>query len=140
SAPMSLEGEIQRRLLPSALTCEAGPFTIAGALEPAGQVGGDTFAYSLERELLHVSLTDAMGHGTDAALLAPMLVGSLRNSRRGGASILEQASMANAVLGEHSSGDQFVTGLLLRIRLATGAAEIVNSGHPHPFLLRDGRV
>jgi hypothetical protein len=140
SAPMSLEGEIQRRLLPSALTCEAGPFTIAGALEPAGQVGGDTFDYSLERDTLHVSLTDAMGHGTAAALLATLLVGSLRNSRRSGASILEQALAANAVLDEHSADDAFVTGLLLRVHLATGVVEIVNSGHPHPLLLRNGRV
>jgi serine phosphatase RsbU (regulator of sigma subunit) len=140
SAPMSLEGEIQRRLLPSALTCEAGPFTIAGALEPAGQVGGDTFDYSLERETLHVSLTDAMGHGTDAALLATLLVGSLRNSRRSGASILAQAATANAVLAEHSADGTFVTGQLLRVSLATGTAEIVNSGHPHPLRLRDGRV
>lgn len=110
SAPMSLEGEIQRRLLPSALTCEAGPFTIAGALEPASQVGGDTFNDSLERETLHVSLTDAMGHGIDAALLATLLVASLRNSRRGSASVIEQASTANAVLNGHSSDDRFVTG------------------------------
>lgn len=140
SAPMSLEGEVQRRLLPSALTCEAGPFTIAGALEPAGQVGGDTFDYSLERETLHVSLTDAMGHGTDAALLATLLVASLRNSRRVSASVTEQASTANAVLNGHSSDDRFVTGQLMRVSLATGTAEIVNAGHPHPLRLRGGRV
>ena len=36
SAPFSLAAEIQRRLLPASLTCEAGQFTIAGAVEPAG--------------------------------------------------------------------------------------------------------
>ena len=140
SAPITLEGEIQRRLLPTALTCEAGPFTIAGALEPTRQVGGDTFDYSLERDTLHVSLTDTMGHGTDAALLATLLVASLRNSRRSGAGVVEQASAANAVLDEHSSDDKFVTGQILRVDLVTGTAEIVNSGHPHPLRVRDGRV
>ena len=34
--------------------------------------------------------------------------------------------------------DQFVTGLILRIRLADGAVDIVNAGHPPPYLLRSG--
>ena len=87
SQPFSLAAEIQRRLLPASLACEAGQFSIAGAVEPAGNVGGDTFDYSLDRDTLHVSLTDAMGHAEDAALLATLLVGSLRNSRRSGATL-----------------------------------------------------
>jgi hypothetical protein len=38
----SLSGEIQRRLLPPAFTCEAGQFTLVGWLEPASTVGGDS--------------------------------------------------------------------------------------------------
>ena len=78
----SLAAEIQRRLLPSSYTLEGGAFTLAGWLEPASNVGGDTFDYSLEREYLYASITDAMGHATEAALLATLTVGSLRNSRR----------------------------------------------------------
>ncbi len=138
--PFSLAAEIQRRLLPTSLTCEAGQFTVAGAVEPAGDVGGDTFDYSLDRHMLHVSLTDAMGHQEEAALLASLLVGSLRNSRRSGATLAEQASRANSALLQHARSDQFVTGQLLRVDLTTGAAAMVNAGHPHPLRLRDGRV
>ena len=140
SQPFSLAAEIQRRLLPTSLTCEAGQFTVAGAVEPAGNVGGDTFDYSLDRETLHVSLTDAMGHEEEAALLASLLVGSLRNSRRGGATLAEQATRANSALIQHSRADQFVTGQLLRVDLAAGTAAVVNAGHPRPLRLRDGRV
>lgn len=140
SAPVTLAAEIQRRLLPGALACEAGSVTIAGALEPAGHVGGDTFDYSLDRETLHLSVTDAMGHETDAALLATLLVSSLRNTRRQGVGLVEQATTANTALLDHSRGDQYVTGQLMRVDLASGAAEIVNGGHPLPFRLRDGRV
>lgn len=140
SVPMSVAGEIQRRLLPDALSCEAGQFTIAGALEPTGDVGGDTFDYSLERETLHVSLTDAMGHGTDAALLATLLVGSLRNSRRAGDSLVDQAAAANTALIERSDIDQYVSGQLLRVDLETGLVHVVNAGHPVPVRLRNGRV
>ena len=140
SAPFSLAAEIQRRLLPASLTCEAGQFTVAGAVEPAGNVGGDTFDYSLDRDTLHVSLTDAMGHEEDAALLATLLVGSLRNSRRSGATLAEQAARANAALLEHGRPDQFVTGQLLRVDLTTGTGAMVNAGHPGPLRVRDGRV
>jgi hypothetical protein len=37
-------------------------------------VAGDTFDFSLERDILHLSMTDAMGHTLQAALLATVLV------------------------------------------------------------------
>jgi serine phosphatase RsbU (regulator of sigma subunit) len=138
--PFSVAAEMQRRLLPSAYTAEGGPFTIAGWLEPAHDAGGDTFDYSVDREYLYASITDAMGHSTQAALLATFAVGSLRNSRRSLAGPAEQAEHANAGLLAHAQGDQFVTGQLVRIRLADGCAELVNAGHPRPYLVRNGRV
>ncbi len=80
----SLSAEIQQRLLPQSRTCEAAAFTLAGWLEPAESIGGDTFDYSLARDLLHLSLTDAMGHGVNAALTASMCLGGLRGARRRG--------------------------------------------------------
>lgn len=138
--PFSLAAEIQRRLLPSSYTIEGGAFTVAGWLEPAHDVGGDTFDYSIDREYLYASVTDAMGHSTQASLLATLIVGSLRNSRRSLAAPGAQADIANAALLEAARPDQFVTGLLLRLRLADGRLEIVNAGHPPPFRLRGGRA
>jgi serine phosphatase RsbU (regulator of sigma subunit) len=137
--PFSISAEIQRRLLPSAYTAESGPLTLAGWLEPAHDVGGDTFDYSLDREYVYLSITDAMGHDTTAALLATLAVGALRNERRALASPAEQAAVANATVHTHAAA-QFVTGLLLRVRLVDGTGEIVNAGHPAPFLLRDGAL
>jgi serine phosphatase RsbU (regulator of sigma subunit) len=140
SVPLSLAAEIQHRLLPGAFTCEAGQFTIAAWLQPAGEIGGDTFDFSLERDTLHVSMTDAMGHTMDAALLATVLVGALRNARRRGVGLADQAQLANDALVAQADDEQFVTGLLLRIDLARATAGIVNAGHPAPLRLRDGRV
>jgi serine phosphatase RsbU (regulator of sigma subunit) len=140
SVPLSLAAEIQHRLLPPSYTCEAGQFTLAGWLEPAGNVGGDTFDFTMERDTLHLSMTDAMGHEVGAALLATVLVGALRNARRAGARLDEQARLASAELAANVVGDGFVTGQLARIDLCTGAATIVNAGHPPPLRLRDGRV
>jgi len=140
TTPFSLAAEIQRRLLPSSYTCEAGQFTLAGWLEPAASVGGDTFDYALDRRSLHISITDAVGHQVPAALLATLFVGALRNARRKGAELLDQAGSANEALVEHAAAGQFVTGQLVRFDLETGEAAIVNAGHPFPLRLRAGRV
>jgi serine phosphatase RsbU (regulator of sigma subunit) len=137
--PFSVSAEIQRRLLPSAYTLEAGPLTLAGWLEPSHDAGGDTFDYSLDREHVYLSITDAMGHDTAAALLATLTVGTLRNGRRALASPAAQADAANTAVHTYAR-DQFVTGLLVRIRLADGTAEVVDAGHPLPILVRDGEV
>lgn len=140
NASFSLAAEIQRRLLPSASTCETEQFTFAGWLEPASHVGGDTFDYSVDRDVLHVSMTDAMGHGVRAALLATLVLGSLRNSRRGGVGLAEQARGANDAMTSYAAGDQFVTGLILQADLRSGHVVAVNAGHPNPYRLRDGKV
>ena len=139
SRAFSLSAEIQQRLLPQARTCEAAAFTLAGWLEPAASIGGDTFDYSLARDLLHLSLTDAMGHGVGAALTASVCLGSLRGARRRGLSLVEQAASTNTALCEHAvSGrdDDFVTGLIGRLELRSGSLEVVNAGHVLPYLLR----
>jgi hypothetical protein len=110
-------------------------------VDGAGQcVGGDTFDYALDEDAPQVSITDAAGHDVAAALLATLLVGSLRNGRRRGLDLGEQTRNANDALAAHSSVGQFVTGQLMRIDLDTATAKIVNAGHPFPLRLRDGRV
>lgn len=140
SVSLSLAAEIQHRLLPGAYTCEAGQFSLAGWLEPAGEIAGDTFDFSLDRDFLHLSMTDAVGHGIEASVLATVLVGALRNGRRAGVTIAEQAERANAGLAKHTRDGEFVTGQLARIDLGRGSATIVNAGHPPPLRLRDGVV
>jgi serine phosphatase RsbU (regulator of sigma subunit) len=140
SVPLSLEAEIQHRLLPGSYTCEAGQFTLAGWLEPAGDVAGDTFDFSLERDILHLSMTDAMGHTLQAALLATVLVGALRNARRRGVGLAEQARLAYDALSSYSPSHAFVTGQLVRVDLPSGTARIINAGHPPPIRVRDGRA
>ena len=142
SRRFSLSAEIQQRLLPGPRTCEAGAFTLSAWLEPAARIGGDTFDFSLERDHLHLSITDAMGHGVVAALTATLCVGSLRGARRMGGSLLDQAASTNAALVENKSdaADEYVTGILARVDLRTGSLELVNAGHVLPYLARGDDV
>ncbi|WP_328675051.1 PP2C family protein-serine/threonine phosphatase [Streptomyces sp. NBC_00343] len=130
----SLAAEIQHQLLPSAPCCEAEQFTLAAGLVPADDIGGDTYDYTLDRGTLHLSITDAMGHDTDSALLATLLVGALRRSRRSGCDALNQAHHAHQALLSHCRG--LATGQLLCVDLETGRCDLVNAGHPRPLLLR----
>ncbi|WP_149549478.1 PP2C family protein-serine/threonine phosphatase [Streptomyces marokkonensis] len=134
----SLAAEIQHQLLPSASCCEAAQFTLAAGLVPADDIGGDTYDYTLDRDTLHLSVTDAMGHDTNSALLATLLVGALRRARRSGCDALLQANHAHQALLSHSRG--LATGQLLCVDLETGLCELVNAGHPRPLRLRDGTV
>jgi serine phosphatase RsbU (regulator of sigma subunit) len=140
SLPLSLAAEIQHRLLPGSYTCEAGQFTLAAWLEPAGDVGGDTFDFSLGRDELYFSISDAMGHTVNAALLATLVIGSIRNGRRRNATLAEQARLAHTAIEEHAGRSQFVTAQIVRVDLVTGTAEVINAGHPAPLRLRDGVV
>jgi serine phosphatase RsbU (regulator of sigma subunit) len=113
---------------------------VAGTVEPAYDVGGDTFDYAAQPEALAVSVTDAVGHGLQAALLAGLTVAALRNARRRRAGLLEQASHANRALHQQFGGERFVTGQVLRLDVPGGTGAIVNAGHPLPRLVRNGRV
>ncbi|MFJ4601780.1 PP2C family protein-serine/threonine phosphatase [Streptomyces griseoluteus] len=139
TTPVSLAAEIQRQLLPSAPSCEAAEFALAAALVPADSNAGDTYDYALDHDTLHLSITDAMGHDVDAALMATLLVNASRGARRAGVAIGEQAQRVHQALLDHGRRT-FATGQLLRIALDGSSAHIVNAGHLWPLRLRDGVV
>lgn len=134
---LGLAAEIQWELLP-VLAYELPRFSIAGALEPAYDIGGDTFDYAVSAQLLTVSITDAVGHGLRAAMMSSLAVAAMRNARRSGSTILDQAATANRHVNEQFPRQDFVTGLLLQLEVATGQGTVINAGHPPPLLLRDG--
>ncbi|GAA5114891.1 PP2C family protein-serine/threonine phosphatase [Pseudonocardia adelaidensis] len=136
---LGLAAEIQWELLPG-LAFELPAFSIAGTLEPAYEIGGDNFDYAVSAHRLTVSVSDAAGHGLRASLLAGLSCAAMRNARRGNASIVQQAEIANLHLVEQFPGPDFVTGLILDLDVDSGGGTILNAGHPPPLLVRDGAV
>ncbi len=94
---LALAAEIQWELLP-VLGYDADKFCLAGVLEPAYDIGGDNFDYAVGDDRLTVAISDAMGHGLRASLCATLTVTAMRNCRRAGRDIVEQAIVANQVL------------------------------------------
>ncbi|MGW6913435.1 PP2C family protein-serine/threonine phosphatase [Kitasatospora sp. NPDC054939] len=137
--PMSVAAEIQWSLLPP-LSMTVPRVAVAGILEPAYQVAGDSFDYALNDELLHVATIDAMGHGLDAATMATVAIGAYRHARRADIGLAEIYAFMDRAIAEQFGPDHFVTAQMMRLDIVTGHLQWVNAGHPQPLLIRDHHV
>lgn len=137
--PMAMAAELRWALLPP-LTFRNDHVEIAAMLEPAYEVAGDAFDYSVGEHLAQVALFDAMGHGREATRMANLAIAGYRNARRGGADLTDTAHVIDEVLHQQFGSERFVTGLLLELDLRTGVVRFVVAGHPLPLLLRGTRV
>lgn len=137
--PLSVAAEMQWNLQPLR-AFSAAQFSIAGQLIPSYEVGGDCFDYNVDTDHLDLSSMDAMGHGVRASVLAALATAVMRNTRRAGGGPSEQVTQADRHLLAQFGGAQFVTVLAMRVDLRDGRLELVDAGHPAPWLLRDGRA
>ncbi|MFK0227920.1 PP2C family protein-serine/threonine phosphatase [Streptomyces sp. NPDC090303] len=137
--PMSVAAEIQWSLLPP-LAMTMPRVAVAGVLEPAYDVGGDSFDYALNGDVLHLAMIDAMGHGLDAATMATVAIGAYRHARRTSVELSEIYLFMDRAVAEQFAPDHFVTAQMLRLDTGTGRLQWVNAGHPAPLLIRDHRV
>jgi serine phosphatase RsbU (regulator of sigma subunit) len=135
--PLSLAAEIQWELLPP-LTYASDRVVITGALEPAYDIGGDTFDYAANDPVVDLMVLDAVGHGLPAALLASAAVGAYRHGRRNGLDLPDIAAAMDAVIAGQFSASQFATAAVARLDKHTGLLQWVNCGHPDPVIVRDG--
>ncbi|MEU9097346.1 SpoIIE family protein phosphatase [Streptomyces sp. NPDC048361] len=116
---LTLAAEMQWQLLPGR-GFSRDEFTLGAHLEPAYAVGGDNFDWTVTDNSLTITVTDGQGHGIQAALLTNLAVNALRNARRAGISLVDQAFLADqAVYGEYG-GRLSAPTLLLCIDLGTG--------------------
>ncbi len=136
SQEFSLAAEMQWDLLPP-LSLETGRVSVAGLIQPAYDVGGDSFDYAVNGDTLDFAVFDAMGHGLESSQLAHLAVSSYRHSRRGGLDLPGTYSAMDAAIASRDDGESFVTCLLGRLELGTGILTWINVGHPLPLLVRD---
>ncbi|MGA5268059.1 PP2C family protein-serine/threonine phosphatase [Streptomyces lydicamycinicus] len=137
--PMSLAAEIQWSLLPP-LAMSVPQVAVAGILEPAYNVAGDSFDYALNEDILHVAMVDAMGHGLDAATMATVAIGAYRHARRAEVGLSEIYAFMDQAISDQFGPDHFVTAQMMRLNITTGHLQWVNAGHPAPLLIRNGQV
>ena len=139
TAEIGLAAEIQWGLLPP-LTFASAQVSIAGLLEPAYDVAGDSVDYAVDPDLVRVAIFDGMGHGLRSAQLASLSVAAYRNARRGGRSLTASAAVVDQAVEEGSGGESYTTAVLAELDTGTGHLSWVNAGHPEPLLLRQGQL
>ena len=136
---LTLAAEMQWELLPGRSRC--GPsFGLAGQLEPAYAVRGDSFDWAEQDGRLYVNVLGGMGDGVHAALLTALATHALRNARRAGLPLADQASLADQAVFAQHKGEWHVQALILELDLATGDLLAVDAGSPRLLLLRGGEV
>jgi serine phosphatase RsbU (regulator of sigma subunit) len=136
---MSLPASMQWDLLPPLSTRTDGAL-IAGLLEPAYDIAGDSFDYALNEGELHFAILDGMGHGLGSTMLADLCVGAYRHARRQGAPVAAIHAAISRALTAQYDDMSFATGIIGRLTLATGRLEWSCAGHPPPLLLRGRKV
>jgi serine phosphatase RsbU (regulator of sigma subunit) len=138
---MSLAAEMQWGILPP-LTFSIDGTTVAGLLEPAYDVGGDCFDYSLNGDVLNFVVFDAMGHGLPSAVLGSLAVSAYRNVRRerAPADLRVLLHGVDAVISDYAGGDAFVTALFAQLDITSGRLQWATAGHPAPLHVRRAKT
>ncbi|MGW8327086.1 PP2C family protein-serine/threonine phosphatase [Streptomyces sp. NPDC055897] len=136
---LTLAAEMQWQLLPGR-SCSRPEYEIGAQLEPAYAIYGDNFDWSTSADHLTLVVTNGMGEGIEAALLTNLAVNALRNARRAGLSLSDQACLADQAVYGHYRGDAYLSTLLLRFDLDTGRTQIVDAGSPRMWRLRHGKA
>jgi hypothetical protein len=136
---MSLPAGMQWDLLPPLNTRMPGA-VISGLLEPAYDIAGDAFDYAVDDGYLDFAIIDGMGHGITSTLLTGLAVGAYRHARRSGVPFTLIHTTIDQALADHYGDDSFATGIIGRLKLATGLLEWSCAGHLPPLLVRDGKV
>ncbi|APU38572.1 PP2C family protein-serine/threonine phosphatase [Streptomyces sp. TN58] len=136
---LTLAAEMQWQLLPGR-SCSRPEYDLGAQLEPAYAVFGDSFDWSASADHLTLTVNNGMGEGIDAALLSSLAVSALRNARRAGLGLADQAALADQALYGQHQGRLHLPMLLLRFDLDTGEAEVVDAGSPRVWRLRGGTL
>ncbi|WP_251096280.1 PP2C family protein-serine/threonine phosphatase [Streptomyces sp. Caat 7-52] len=136
---LTLAAEMQWQLLPGC-SCTHAEYELGAQLEPAYAIFGDNFDWSVTADHLMLYVTNGMGEGIEAALLTNLAINALRNARRAGLSLADQAALADQAVYAHYRGRSYLSVLMFDFELATGRVRVVDAGSPQMLRLRGGTV
>lgn len=137
AATMTPAAEAQWDLLPP-LASVSNEVAVSGILEPAYEIGGDSFDYAINPGRLDLAIVDAVGHGMSAVMMSTTVINSLRNTRREHGSLEDGYRQADALIAHHFGDSHYVTGQVASLDVATGVLTWINAGHLLPLLVRNG--
>ena len=131
--------EIQEEMLPHEypMLADHPDVDLHAVNHPARYVAGDFFDYWVRDEVLTIVLADVAGSGMPAALVMVRAMTLLRQFDDPASALTAVVSRTNEALCNDNERQLFVTGVIVRINLATWSYQLVSAGHL-PALLGDG--
>jgi serine phosphatase RsbU (regulator of sigma subunit) len=132
---LSLAAEMQWELLPP-MSFSTDRVVVTGGLEPAYDVGEDSFDYALNGRLMDLLVIDSVGHGLPAAVLASVAVSAYRHARRNLLDLPDIAVEIDTAIATQFGASQFATAVIARLDIDTGRLRWINAGHPQPLIVR----
>jgi sigma-B regulation protein RsbU (phosphoserine phosphatase) len=137
---MQLAHDLQMKLLPSNAVV-APEAVVAARVVPAESVGGDFYnLFRLGAGKTGVMIGDVSGHGYQAALIMALTMSAAAiHSQK----IIDPGEMLHALMvtlrEELTMTEMFISAFYAVIDPSAGELLYSNTGHPHAFLLADGK-
>lgn len=143
ASELDIAREIQRSILPGTLEAAPGAdsFDVLGRCIPAREVGGDFYDFfMLGRKRLGFLIGDVSGKGIPAALFMAITRTLLKSTALRGVSPGECLFRVNELLLAENKATMFVTVFYGILDATTGEVCYANAGHPHPYVLQNGKT
>ncbi|MFE5934890.1 PP2C family protein-serine/threonine phosphatase [Streptomyces sp. NPDC056470] len=135
---MTVQAELLWAFLPPR-TIGTAEVTSSAVLEPAYDIGGDTFDHSLDERGLHLTVMDSMGHDLASGGASAAGLAACRATRRSGGSLTDIVTAIDRILDQWFI-DRLMTAVVAHLDTSDGRLTWINCGHPPPLLIRQGRV
>ncbi|MEU6880285.1 PP2C family protein-serine/threonine phosphatase [Streptomyces sp. NPDC046712] len=135
---MTVQAELLWAFLPPR-TIGTAEVTSSAVLEPAYDIGGDTFDHTLDDSGLHLTVIDSMGHDLASGGASAAGLAACRATRRSGGSLTDIVTSIDRILNEWFT-DRLMTAVVAHLDTSDGRLTWINCGHPPPLLIRQGRV
>lgn len=120
-------------------------FSVAAQTEPAYSAGNESYDWACTSTRLQLAVLDCSGSRERAATATALAIGALRNARRGGLPLPDQAALIDQALWDQFSGTVSAEAVLLDIDLTdpvsaagltTGQIGLFRERHGHVAELR----
>lgn len=130
---------VQESLFPKKSLAQVGDFTLSGYFQTSTECGGDWWYYFTKGDDLYVAIADATGHGTPAALITATARSCFSFFEKNPLPLPDMMNEWSDAVAACSNQRVFMTAMIFKFNVKTGAYEYLNASHEPPFKFRNER-
>lgn len=119
-----------------------GPFRVSLLMRPVGMIGGDFVGFHpLDGNAVGFHAVDVSGHGVASALLTARVAAQIDALAERHVAPAALVTALNDLMLDGPLTEAYLTMVYGRLDLSTHRLQLVQAGHPHPFVQRScGRI